>query len=113
MAKVSKGLGPKDNDKDGSYARAEEKRLKGLKPARKGGTPSAGYTKLKNPAAEAKRREFVKAELAKKNITPSASGKRSVAEIAARELARQKFARQRKRQRSARKSSSDYGMGME
>jgi len=108
MAKVGKGLGPKDK----SYEKAEEKRLGGLKPSSKKGpsSASAGYKKLKNPATEAKRREFVKAELAKKNITPSASGKRSVAEIAAREMARQKFARQRKRQRAARKSSSDYGM---
>jgi hypothetical protein len=79
---------------------------------KKGGdTPKkGGYTKLKNPAREADRRAFVQAELARKGIKANPEGKRSVAEIAAREMARQKWSKQKKRaRRNAPSPSGEYG----
>lgn len=70
----------------------------------------SGYVKLKNPAREADRRSFVRAELERKGIQMNPEGKRSVSEIAAREMARQKWAKQKKRaRRNASSPSGDYG----
>lgn len=72
--------------------------------------PKGGYQKLKNPAREADRRAFVRAELARKGIEMKPAGKRSVAEIAAREMARQKWSKQKKRaRRNAPSPSGEYG----
>jgi hypothetical protein len=59
-----------------------------------------GYKPLKSAAAEATRREFVRAELRKQGMKPKKQG-RSEAEKAARAKARKKYGRQQARKRGA------------
>lgn len=117
-------------NKDKSFDKAERKRqarmspdvetrrLYSLTPSKKDDdkkvvsdkSSKGGYQKLKNPAREADRRAFVRAELERKGMTLNPEGKRSVAEIAAREMARQKWAKQKKQaRRKASSPSGEYG----
>jgi hypothetical protein len=90
---------------------AKEGRLfMGPEPKKTGAAAKSDYVKLKNPAREADRRAFVKAELERKGIKMNPEGRRDVREIAAREMARQKWSKQKKRaRRNAPSPSGEYG----